>query len=300
METLDLLRRQIDTTEDLQTIVRTMKALSAVSVRQYERAQTALAEYNRTVALGLYALLKEPAPPTGGTRRQEPSRAGWVVMGSDHGLCGRFNEDLCHEVATDIQQHRKTGGTARLLVVGDRAGAHLEALGYPPETILMTPSAASAITTTVTELLIQLDQWQQAAKLDTVWLFHNRRTASSVHFPTRIPLLPVDPAHLREIAGNRWPSRRIPTHTLPAERLLSALIREFLFVSLFRACAESLASEHNSRLAAMYAAEKNIQERLEELGARYRQQRQQAITAELLDVTSGFEVLSDDTDRRLG
>ena len=45
---------------------------------------------------------------------------------------------------------------------------------------------------------------------------------------------------------------------------LRALIREYLFISLFRACAESLASENASRLAAMQRADKNIDELLED------------------------------------
>ena len=39
---------------------------------------------------------------------------------------------------------------------------------------------------------------------------------------------------------------------------LLALIREYLFVSLFRACAESLASENASRLAAMQLNEARV------------------------------------------
>lgn len=57
--------------------------------------------------------------------------------------------------------------------------------------------------------------------------------------------------------------------------------------------AESLASEHASRLAAMQHADRNIQERLEELRAQFRQQRQLAITTELLDIVAGFEALAD-------
>ena len=79
--------------------------------------------------------------------------------------------------------------------------------------------------------------------------------------------------------------------TLPAEELLSALIREHLFIRLFSACTESLAGEHASRLMSMQVAEKNIQQRLESLTAIYRQQRQNQITEELLDVVSGFEAL---------
>jgi F-type H+-transporting ATPase subunit gamma len=76
------------------------------------------------------------------------------------------------------------------------------------------------------------------------------------------------------------------------ERLFSALIHQYLFVSLSQALAESLASEHASRLAAMQHAERHIQERLEELRTQFRQQRQLAITTELLDIVAGFEALT--------
>jgi F-type H+-transporting ATPase subunit gamma len=75
------------------------------------------------------------------------------------------------------------------------------------------------------------------------------------------------------------------------EPLFSRLIRQYLFISLYRATVESLASENAARLAAMQAAEKNIEERLTVLNAEYRQQRQNLITGELLDIVSGFEAL---------
>ena len=73
---------------------------------------------------------------------------------------------------------------------------------------------------------------------------------------------------------------------------LRTLIREYLFVSLFRACAESLASENASRLAAMQRAEKNIDELLEELKRTFHRLRQNGIDEELFDVISGFEALA--------
>ena len=73
---------------------------------------------------------------------------------------------------------------------------------------------------------------------------------------------------------------------------LRALIREYLFISLFRACAESLASENASRLAAMQRADKNIDELLEDLNRTFHRQRQNGIDEELFDVISGFEALS--------
>ena len=73
------------------------------------------------------------------------------------------------------------------------------------------------------------------------------------------------------------------------ERLTARLLREYFFVSVFRACAESLASEHASRLMAMQSAERNLDERIETLTLSFRRARQNAITSELLDVMSGFE-----------
>ena len=72
---------------------------------------------------------------------------------------------------------------------------------------------------------------------------------------------------------------------------LRGLIREYLFVSLFRACAESLASENASRLAAMQRAEKNIKDILETLNRKFHRERQAGIDEELFDVISGFEAL---------
>jgi F-type H+-transporting ATPase subunit gamma len=60
-------------------------------------------------------------------------------------------------------------------------------------------------------------------------------------------------------------------------------VEEAVFAALYRAFAESLASEHARRLATMQSAERSIDERLEELEARYHQLRQASITQELLE-----------------
>jgi F-type H+-transporting ATPase subunit gamma len=79
--------------------------------------------------------------------------------------------------------------------------------------------------------------------------------------------------------------------------LLSRLLHQYLFVSIFRACAESQASEHTSRLAAMQSAQRNLDERLEEVTMTFRRARQNLITTELLDVVAGFEAISSQGDR---
>jgi F-type H+-transporting ATPase subunit gamma len=80
------------------------------------------------------------------------------------------------------------------------------------------------------------------------------------------------------------------------EELLSRLIRQYFFVSIFRACAESQASEHASRLTSMQSAERNLDERLQEVTMIFRRARQNTITSELLDVVAGFEAIAGQND----
>ena len=102
-------------------------------------------------------------------------------------------------------------------------------------------------------------------------------------------LLPLDDTWQRELASRHWPTNQLPEVMADREQTVFAFVREYLFVSLFRACAESLASENASRLAAMRRAEKNIGELLESLGSDFDRLRQSAIDEELFDVISGFE-----------
>ena len=85
--------------------------------------------------------------------------------------------------------------------------------------------------------------------------------------------------------------------TAPWEQSFPALISEYLFVTLFRGFATSLAAENAARLAAMQRAEKNIEELQADLQSRYHALRQTVITEELFDIISGFEALGGAEDR---
>jgi F-type H+-transporting ATPase subunit gamma len=104
----------------------------------------------------------------------------------------------------------------------------------------------------------------------------------------------LDDTWRRKLAGLPWPTGNLPEVMGSGTATLRALIREYLFVSLFRACAESLASENASRLAAMQRADKNIDDLLEDLNGAFHRLRQSGIDEELFDVISGFEALSVD------
>lgn len=290
METLEQLRRRLDTFEDLGAIVRTMKTLAAVSVRQYEQAVRSLTDYYRTVELGMHVVLREmPQPPL--PLERAPERIGAILFGSDHGLCGRFNEDMADYARERLAEAAGDGEAPRLVAVGARIAALLEATGSAVEEDMFVPGSAARITATVRQILLKIDEWETSRAVQRVYLFHNRPISASRYHATGVQLLPVHLQRFHRLEEERWPGRSLPTYTIERGRLFAALLRQYFFVTVFRACAESLAAENASRLAAMQAAEKTLQERHEELRAEFRRQRQSAITAELLEVVAGYEAL---------
>ncbi|RPH67696.1 MAG: F0F1 ATP synthase subunit gamma [Burkholderiales bacterium] len=290
METLEQLRRQLDAVEDLGTLVRTMKALAQVNIHQSEHAVRAVQMYLRTVQLGLHALLAPEDLRAAAPHLPADASQGVVVFGSDHGLCGRFNDDAADHAVARIALARQDGAPVRLAVVGARVAACLEQQGERAESLIAVPGSAPNAAATVQCLLTLVDGWRSEG-VDRVRLIHNRGVSTTRYQPVTQEMLPAD---LRRVAklDESWPSRGRPMHTMPRASLLAAVVRQYLFVMLFRACAESLAAEHGARLAAMQAAEKALGERLGDLAKDYRRKRQERITAELLDVVGGFEVLT--------
>ena len=176
--------------------------------------------------------------------------------------------------------------------MGARVAANLQHGGVAVQDTLLVPGAPAGITGTVRDLLLRVDRWREEDDVQQVALLYNRRADSNTARPTTVALLPVDPAHMRSLHKAPWPARGLPTHSMARADLLRRLLHQYLFVLLHRACAESQASEHASRLAAMQAAERNLDERLEEVTQSFRRARQNAITAELMDVQGGFEAIA--------
>ena len=289
MPTPDSLRRTIATAESLRGIVRTMKTLAAVSIRQYEQAVAAATDYERAVRLGLAALLGESAPvrsqPDPPSARKQPL-VGLIAFGSDHGLCGRFNEDLAEHIRAALAGFPAHGH--RILAVGVRLAAILESLGLVPEQTFHTPAAATGIVHTLRQILPTLEKWRNTG-VESLLLCQQRPQAGMRPTPHTLALLPLDPVGFQN--PGPWPGRSLPGHRGDRAALLTELLNEWLFIAFFRACAESLAGEHASRLLAMQNAERNIEDKLATLHALYHRQRQEAITTELLDVVVGFETL---------
>jgi len=291
METAESLRRSIVITKELQSVVKTMKALAGVNIRQFERAAHAVAEYNRTVEMGLRVALARLGPNVVPLKDVPGRKLGAIVFGSDQGMCGLLNDQVVSHASRALQKLVVRRENQAILAVGVRAAAQLESLGRRVEDSVRVPSSASAISAAVEEVLRTVEDWHSKRGIDLVVLFNARPISGAWYRVVGVQLLPVGAKWINGLKAKRWPSKVIPMFTMDEAQLLQALIREYLFVSLFRAFAESLASENASRLASMQVAERNIEDRLRALTSESRQLRQDSITAELLDIIASFEAL---------
>lgn len=287
METLDVLRRHIESARDLGGIVRTMKALSAASIRQFERSVEAIEAYNQTVDGGLRILLQDITAAEEQPQAHSGDGLLAVIFGSDQGMCGQFNENIVSFALKDMAETRRIQ-----VVIGLRAAIRLEEAGSTFMELFPVPSSVDGINPAVQSLLLTVESLRKREKVERVNLYYNSPLSGSTYQPTRIRLIPVDLDRFRSPATDGVPSRSLPMYTMEHPLLLSALLQQYLFAQLYRAYAESLTSENTSRLMTMQSAEKNIEERLAELNKHYHGQRQDAITSELLDIVSGVEALS--------
>jgi F-type H+-transporting ATPase subunit gamma len=207
---------------------------------------------------------------------------------------GQFNEVIADYA---IKTLSALPGKPEIWAVGERVHARLADAGMKLAGLFNVPNSVQAIAPLVGQIQIESEAHREKANYARVYVFHNRPRSGAIYDPVSQRLLPLDAEWQQGLAKVRWPTGNLPEVmdggiTPENTGTIRALIREYLFISLFRACAESLASENASRLAAMERADKNIDELLENLHGTFHRLRQSGIDEELFDVISGFEALA--------
>ncbi len=287
------LRHKLDSAGDLQSVVRTMKALAASSIGQYEKSVSALGDYYRAVELGLRVCVRQVGSAALHQPRGSSTDAGMigaVVFGSDQGLVGQFNERVADHAVQALAA--LPGEVHQVWAVGERVHARLADSGLPLAGLFAVPHSVQSIAQLVGRILVNTETSRSQDGVAELHLFHNRPTSDAGYEAVSQRLLPLDDNWRHKLTELPWPTKNLPEAIGDTTATLRALIREYIFISLFRACAESLASENASRLAAMQRADKNIDELLERLRGTFHRVRQSSIDEELFDVIAGFEALS--------
>lgn len=281
MENFEQLKRQQETLESLGSIVKTMKTLAAINSIPYEQAARAIQAYQRTVKQGFTTLAYlnpqslQKNPPT--------PRELVIAFGSDHGLCGSYNQ-LLAEYFAKYQQNSTEEIT--LICLGVQLEKALEEFNIQPLKTLMPAASAEGLS----RLAGILAQEIETLDLPKVTLIYTREK-NKVSELAKEQLLPLNPKLLQK--PKKWHNTPLPVQTQPKEQLFSALVRNYLFSQLYLSAAEAMVTENQARLERMQQAEETIQERLEDLNVEMNQLRQDDITNELLDIIAATLIEED-------
>ena len=288
METLEILSRKIKTSHDLLSVVKTMKNLAAVNIRQYESAAEAMDEYNVIIENAWQVFFKNRPQLR---KKKMSNQAVFLVIGSDQGMCGQFNENIIQYALQEANLNERAGFDKIYWSAGERVRAGLEEEVTVQEHYSL-PSSPASISDLIYKIVEKFAMLHEKKRIDTFYLFYNRLERGGAYSSAKERVLPLDPQYGEDKRSQSWPTRCLPMIGVNHALFFEQLFRQHLFGKIYKAFSQSLASENAARLVSMQAAEKNILEMEEALQGRFRETRQNTITAELLDIISGFEALS--------
>lgn len=284
-QSLEALLRRTTSMQGIRSVVHTMKTLSVINAAPYEHAARAVGAYHATILDGLHAFfagttIDMPHPNVG--------KSVCVVFGTDHGLCGNYNEALAAHVK------RQIGTTPTLILcVGAQMADALSDQNLAADAVFFPPASVDGISRMANLLTQKLDGIRQAAAprdiaVSLAYFSQDGDTAQQAEFKQ---LLPLSADLISRFQTTPWKSRSLPRYSMAPAALFQSLLRGHLFASMFRAAADALVTENAARLALMQQAEHTVDDRLAALLSETRNVRQNEITTELLDVIVGFEAL---------
>ena len=290
MATLRDIHRRIRTVEKTQQITSAMRMVAAAKLRRAQDAIIAARPY----AKRMYAVLGEI-----GRRQKEavhpllearPDRRVLevVVVTSDRGLCGAFNNGILKAAQREIVARREEYGQVLVTPVGRKADEFFRRR-VPDDIPRRWTGIATVEYAHAAEMAEHLAKRYVNGEIDGALVIYNEFVSAMTQSPRVDALLPLVPEPHIEEAGAPG---ALPFEIEPdAKSLLDILVPQALGFSVYRVLLESQAGEHAARMTAMESATRNTEELIENLTLQYNRARQAAITKELVEIVSGAEAL---------
>lgn len=291
METLDSLKKTLNTSKSIKQVVSTMKALSATSIKKYEKMVKILFAYKNNIELALQAIMiygKNVNISDIDYFKNTGNKNLSIVFGSNQGLCGRFNDRIKNFVLEDIEDEIDKN---EIIVVGERLYNLMSITKLNIIKSIYLPNLVEISSDTIFDILQIIDEKLKTKTINNVFIYYTTNDGSTNGTLTKIRLIPIDKRILENAKNRVWPTNSMPYWQIKNEILMSDLLKQYISITLNNALANSIASEQKNRLITLQGAESNIEELIKNKTQEYNQKRQTTITSKLLDVITGFKVV---------
>lgn len=285
------IRVKISATQKTQQTTKAMKMVSAAKLR---RAQTAI-QNARPYARSIESVIRKIATSEQVLhplleKKENPSKVLLVVITSDRGLCGGFNNNILKYSNSWISANKGKFAKLDLICVGKKAMEF-----YKRRNANMVKTIVNLATDAKYELAADVAQdlmnFFLERQYDEIRVIYNEFKSAISQKVVDETLLPIPTAGTETGGTAAAPSAKIIFEPAP-EVIVDQLLKKHFAVQVYRCMLESLASEHGARMAAMENATRNSGEVIRNLTLIYNKIRQAAITTELIEITSGAEALN--------
>jgi len=292
MEDIERVKDRLGNIRSVEPIITSLRTISAGGWRLALRRQRAAGEYVEHLSQVLASLLPRiPAsaydaalvtssPPV-------PRRAMVLVIASERGLCGAFNDMVLTGAERLIAQQQLQSQEVLITTLGAKAQAFMRSRGHELFLTYHLPVTSVVSFESVREIGQTLIDSLYSNAIDALYVVYSPYRAATILEPVSRRWLPLD----RSILPTRVDSWIEPIVETDSGSLFQRLIEEWIHVRLYQLIMESAASEHAARFRAMDTATSNLQRVIEELTLAYHTARQHAITMEILDLAAGSGIL---------
>lgn len=294
MANLRDIRNRIESVKNTQQITKAMKMVAAAKLRKAQDRIIETRPYSFKMKEVVARLAKNANEDNILLRKPENTdQVVFIVVGSDRGLCGGFNNNLFKEVEKrihdDFSDYQKSGNLS-LICLGKKATKHFGKRDY--KVISSYPGFFDElIYNNASEIMQGIINQFKDGNYDSVYLAFNE--FKSVIAQNRIieNVLPIEPASL---IGDEQADDAIDYIYEPsADAILDKLLPLHLNMQLWKAILESNAAEQGARMTAMDNATENAKELQSDLKLEYNRARQSAITTEISEIISGAQALQE-------
>lgn len=289
MAALKDIKRKINAVQKTRQITR---AMNMVAASKFKAAQTRMhnfrpyAESFMDMLGDLSSRVSVESHPLLAVRETKRIRA--ILMTSDRGLCGGFNNNLIKTAERFIAEKQNEGLEVELIPIGKKGRDYFKKK-------YKTRDARSDVfgkidMTLAVSIANDIIPPFIAEEYDELYLIYNEFVNVSVQKPKTLRIFPISPFKQGE---EKDVSNEIEyIYEPPAKTILENLLPMYVHVQIYRAIAETSAGENGARMAAMDNATRNCEEMVSSLTLKYNKARQAAITSELMDIVGGTEALA--------
>lgn len=268
-------------------MTRTMKMVSATKLRRAQEIRQKALEYAEP--LGRMVVRASGGDPPGHPlmeARQPVRKVLVLVVTSDRGLCGAFNNNVNRAVAQWIDKNKSIYERIELSFCGRRGLVYFRRLGNVLKSydgIMARPSFS-----TIMEVSSELQGLFTSGQYDEIYVAYNAFKSVVSRTPVIEKFLPAD---VKDVAAGQAGSMGEPILDPGPAELWRMLVRQMVDLKLYTVLLTSMLSEHSARMVSMDSATTNADKMITSYTILRNQARQAAITGELMEIVAGAEAM---------